>query len=143
MTLKDELFKVGTGIHRAILRATKGRVLGRLGGMPVIILTSTGRKSGKRRSTVLTAPVCGEGRMVLVASYGGDDRHPAWFLNVRDDPQVDVTIAGRQVSMRARVASEQERAELWPRVVGAYPGYGEYQRRSSRQIPLVVLEPTA
>ena len=142
MRLKEELFKHGTGIHRAILRLTKGRLLGQLGGMPVVILETTGRTTGKRRSTVLTSPVLVEDRIVLVASYGGDDRHPKWFLNLRDDPDVGVTIGGHQRPMRARVASEAERAVLWPRVVEAYRGYATYQQRSVRNIPLVILEPT-
>ncbi len=121
---------------------TKGRLLGELEGMPVIILSTTGRKSGKKRSTVLTSPVLDEDRIVLVASYGGDDRHPKWFLNLRDDPDVGVTIAGHQRLMRGRVASEEEQAELWPRVVDAYPGYAAYQQRTAREIPLVILEST-
>ncbi len=141
--LKDQLFKRGTGIHRAILRVTKGRLLGQLGGMPVVILETTGRRTGKKRSAVLTSPVVDEGRIVLVASYGGDDRHPKWFLNLRDDPDVRVTIAGHPRPMRARVGSEAERAELWPQVVEAYGGYAAYQQRSVRNIPLVILEPTS
>ncbi len=139
--MKDELFKLGTGIHRAILWMTKGRLLARVGGMPVIILTTTGRKSGKRRSTVLTSPVQDEDKIVLVASYGGDDRDPQWFLNLRHDPYVCVTMAARRRRMRARVASKKERAELWPRVVDAYRGYAAYQERTVRPIPLVILEP--
>ncbi len=141
MRPKDRLFKLGTALHRAILRVSKGRLLARLGGMPVLILTTTGRRTGKSRSTVLTSPVHEEDRIVLVASYGGDDRHPEWFLNLRDDPAVTVTWAGRRRDMRARVATEEERAQLWPRVVESYQGYAAYQRRSSRRIPLVVLEP--
>jgi deazaflavin-dependent oxidoreductase (nitroreductase family) len=140
--LKDELFKLGTGIHRAILRMTKGRLLGQLGGMPVIILRTTGRKTGKQRFAVLTSPVLADGRIVLVASYAGDDRHPKWFLNLREDPDVGVTIEGHERPMRARVASPEEHAELWPRVIGAYRGYAAYQERSARDVPLVILEPT-
>ena len=141
MRAKDGLFKLGTAVHRAVLRMSKGRWLARVGGMPVLILTTTGRKTGKKRSTVLTSPVHDEDRLVLVASYGGDDRHPAWFLNLRDDPAVTVTWAGRRRDMWARVASQHERGELWPRVVDAYRGYAEYQQRSPREIPLVILEP--
>jgi deazaflavin-dependent oxidoreductase (nitroreductase family) len=80
-------------------------------------------------------------RLVLVASYGGDDRHPAWFLNLRDNPEVELTMGGRTRPMRARVATADEKAELWPRVVDAYKGYGQYQRRTERDIPLVIVEP--
>ncbi|MDQ6910072.1 MAG: nitroreductase family deazaflavin-dependent oxidoreductase [Actinomycetota bacterium] len=138
--MKDGLFKVGTGLHKAVLRATKGRLLGRAGGMPVLILTTTGRRSGTKRSTVLTSPICEHDRVLLVASYGGDDRHPAWFLNLRDDPEVTVTMAGEERTMRARVATGEEKAALWARVVGAYRGYARYQRNTGRDIPVVVLE---
>jgi len=140
-SLKDMAFKVVTGAHQAIFRVTKGRVLGRAGGMPVLILTTTGRRSGKTRSTMLTSPVHDDGRIVVVASYGGDDRHPAWFLNLRDDPGVVVTMAGRHRTMRARVAADDEKAELWPRVIEAYHGYATYQRNTERDIPVVILEP--
>lgn len=139
-TPKDLVFRFWTGIHEAVFTATKGRLLGRFGPMPVLVLTTTGRKTGQRRTTMLTAPVSEDDRIVLVASYGGDDRHPAWFLNLRANPDVEVTMEGRTRSMRARVATVEEKAELWPRVVEAYAGYGGYQKRTSRDIPLVILE---
>jgi deazaflavin-dependent oxidoreductase (nitroreductase family) len=111
--------------------------------MPVVELTTIGRKSGARRSTMLTSPVQDGDTMVLVASYGGDDRHPAWFLNLRDNGDVEVTMDGTTRPMRAHVASDAERAALWPRVTAASRGYAEYQTRTEREIPLVVLEPPA
>jgi len=141
MRFKDGLFRLVTGFHQVLFQATKGRVLGRAGGMAVIMLTTTGRKSGKRRTTMLTSPVLDDERIVVVASYGGDDRHPAWFLNLRADPDVHVTMAGRSRAMRARIADDVEKAELWPQVVAAYHGYAAYQRRTERHIPLVILEP--
>jgi len=140
VNLKDRLFKVGTGVHLAVFRATNGRWLGRAGGMPVLILSTTGRKSGKRRSTMLTTPVHDTTRIVLVASYGGDDRHPQWFLNLRDDPDVAVIMAGANRTMRARIAGPEEKAELWPQIVDAYAGYESYQDRTDRDIPVVILE---
>jgi deazaflavin-dependent oxidoreductase (nitroreductase family) len=109
--------------------------------MRVLSLTTTGRKSGKRRTTMLTSPVQDGESIVLVASYGGDDRHPTWFLNLRDNPQVEITMRGQTRPMRARVASAEEKEELWPRVVSAYRGYGQYQQRTDRDIPLVICEP--
>jgi deazaflavin-dependent oxidoreductase (nitroreductase family) len=138
------LFRVVTGLHRAVLRGSGGRLLARAGGMPVVILTTTGRRSGHRRATVLTAPIVDGDRVVLVASYGGHSHNPHWFQNLLVDPQVGLTIGGRgERSMRARVADRAERAELWPRVVAAYPGYERYQRKTDRLIPLVVVEPYA
>lgn len=139
--LKDALFRTGTALHAAVYRITNGRMGGRVASMPVVMLTTVGRRSGKRRTTMLTSPVHDEGRVVLVASYGGDDRHPQWFLNLRENPDVEIAMQGRTRRMRARVASAEEKAQLWPDVVAAYRGYGQYQTRTERDIPLVVLEP--
>ena len=109
--------------------------------MPVVILHTTGRKTGRARQTVLTAPIRSDDRLVLVASYGGDDRHPAWFLNLRESPDVEVEIGGRRWPMVARVASPDEKAALWPQIVAAHRGYAGYQQRTDRDIPVVVLEP--
>jgi deazaflavin-dependent oxidoreductase (nitroreductase family) len=141
MNGKDLMARVVTRAHEAVFRASGGRLLGSFGGMPVLVLTTVGRKSGQPRSTMLTVPVRDGERLVLVASYGGDDRHPAWFLNLRDNPEVTVTMDGRTRPMRARVASPEEKADLWPRVVAAYEGYGGYQSRTSREIPVVIVEP--
>jgi len=94
MKPKDAFYKVGTGIHRAIFNLSKGRLFGRAFGMPIIELVTIGRRSGKERSTILSAPIVDGERLVLVASFGGDDRHPAWYLNLRSNPEVRVTIAG-------------------------------------------------
>ncbi len=139
--MKDSVFRVGTRAHEFVFRATRGRLLGRAAGMPVLILGTTGRRTGKRRSTMLTSPVQDGDRVVLVASYGGDDRNPAWFRNLSADPQVEVTMRGSTRRMRARVASSKEKAELWPRITDAYRGYASYQRVTERDIPVVILEP--
>jgi deazaflavin-dependent oxidoreductase (nitroreductase family) len=130
-----------TRLHAAIFQVSGGRVLGKAGGMPALMLTTTGRKSGTRQTCMLTSPVQRGDEIVLVASYGGNDRHPAWFLNLRANPQVEVLMAGRSRPMRARVASSEEKAELWPRVTAAYGSYATYQERTARDIPLVILEP--
>ncbi len=91
---------------------------------------------------MLTSPVQEDDALVIVASRGGDDHHPSWFLNLRDHPEVQVSVAGApKRPMRARVASPEERARLWPEVARR-PNYAGYQRRTSREIPLVVLEPS-
>lgn len=141
MTAKGIAFRVGTGLHRAVFRASRGRLLGRAGGMPVAILGTTGRRTGRARRTMLTVPVEDGERVVLVASYGGDRRHPAWYLNLVAEPNVTLTMGGRERPMRAREARGEERAALWARIVEAYDGYAAYQRRTERHIPVVVLEP--
>jgi deazaflavin-dependent oxidoreductase (nitroreductase family) len=141
VNLKDEAAKVVNLVHRNLFEATKGRLGGTIAGMPAIVLRTTGRKTGKQRSTMLTVPLQDGERLVLVASYGGDDRNPTWFLNLRDDPSVRVVKDGREREMRARVAAPEEKAELWPRVTERYSGYAGYQTRTDRDIPLVILEP--
>ena len=138
---KDMMMRAVTGFHRAVFQVSNGRLANRGYGMPVLELTTTGRKTGKRRGTMLTSPVQDGDRMVVVASNGGDDRQPNWLLNLRDDPNVEVTMDGRTRPMRARVGSPEEKAELWPHVVAAHKGYGQYQERTDRDIPLVILEP--
>ncbi len=144
MSLRAGVFRVVTGLHRAVFRLSRGRVLGRAGGMPVVILTTVGHRSGRKRRTILTAPLIQGDRVVLVASYGGHGHNPAWYQNLLVHPEVGLTMAGtRERRMRARVAGRDERTELWPRIVSAYPGYGRYQEKTDRRIPLVVLEPYA
>ena len=121
---------------------TGGRVGWSAAGMPVLELTTIGRKSGKPRSVMLPSPVQDGETWVVVASRGGDDHHPAWFLNLRDHPDVDVSRQGKpKRSMRARIATHQERALLWPQVTATYSGYAGYQEKTDREIPLVLLEP--
>src|SRR3954451_17868906 len=139
--MKDLMARAGNVVHRAVVNVSGGRIGGTGFGMPVVELTTTGRKSGQRRSTMLTTPVHDDNRVERVASYGGDDRHPSWFLNLRDNPDVELKMRGKTRAMKARVASPHEKAELWPEVVGRYKGYAQYQTRTHRDIPLVILEP--
>ena len=141
MTPKDAFYKVGTGIHRAIFNVSKGRIFGKAFGMPLIELVTAGRRSGKERATMLSVPIIDGDHLVLVASFGGDDRHPAWYLNLQANPEVRVTIAGSTHTMIARIATEEEKAELWPRIISVYEGYARYQKRTERPIPVVILEP--
>ena len=137
---KDAIAKFLGGLHRSVFSASQGRLLARFGGMPVVMLTTTGRKTGRKRTTMLTSPVQEDDRIVLVASYGGDPRHPAWFLNLQEQPEVDVVMAGRSGRRRARVASAEDKERLWPQVTAKYKGYAGYQERTTRDIPLVLLE---
>ena len=131
-------------LHRAILRVSGGRLGWKAGGMPVLELATIGRKSGERRAAMLTSPVQVGGSFIVVASRGGDDTHPAWFLNLRADPHVDVVIGGAPPRpMLARVATPEERARLWPEVTRTFRNYAGYQRRTDREIPLVFLDPVS
>jgi deazaflavin-dependent oxidoreductase (nitroreductase family) len=138
---KDAMFKVVTRFHQAIFDVSKGRLAGKASGMPVLKLTTTGRKSGQQRSTMLTSPLLEGDAVILVASYGGDDRDPAWFGNLVAHPDVEVVLNGSQRPMRARVADGDERTRLWESLTSSHANYAGYQRKTSRQIPVVVLEP--
>jgi deazaflavin-dependent oxidoreductase (nitroreductase family) len=128
-------------VHRAALGLSGGRFGKQVFGMPAVELHTTGRKSGQRRSVMLTAPILEPGRVVLVASKGGDDRHPDWYRNLVDQPDVEITQQGKTTPMRARTADAAEKAELWPQIVASYKGYAGYQKRTERDIPVVICEP--
>jgi deazaflavin-dependent oxidoreductase (nitroreductase family) len=110
----------------------------RLAKLPVLVLTTKGRQSGKQRTVPLTYFEDGAS-LVLVASYGGRPHHPAWFVNLEAEPDVGVKIGRRTRRMTARRATPEERERLWPRVVAGYAGYAAYQAKTSREIPLVIL----
>jgi deazaflavin-dependent oxidoreductase (nitroreductase family) len=134
-------FKTMNVVHRIILRMTGNRLGASVAGMPSLELTTVGRKTGKPRSVMLTSPLQEGETYVIVASRGGDEVHPAWFLNLRDNPAVEVQVVGHpKQSMRARVATAGERARMWPLIVGKYQNYAGYQKRTEREIPLVLLE---
>lgn len=141
-SLKDRLQRVVTRLHNAVYRLSNGRVGGHVAGIDVLLLTTHGRKSGKDRTTPLGYVADGE-RLVLVASDGGDHRHPNWYQNLSTDPHVVVTLGSATRAMTARTASTEEKERLWPLAVGAYRGYQRYQERTERDIPVVVLEPVA
>jgi deazaflavin-dependent oxidoreductase (nitroreductase family) len=138
---KDVAARLITGFHHGLLRATGGRVGNRLACMPVVVLETTGRKSGEPRRTMLTAPVVDGETVVLVASYGGDDRHPAWYLNLTANPDVTLERDGVRREYTARTATAEEKAALWPRITSSYKGYAGYQKRTDRDIPVVLLTP--
>jgi deazaflavin-dependent oxidoreductase (nitroreductase family) len=128
--------------HRILLGVSGGRVGWEAMGMPVLELTTIGRRSGEPRSVMLTSPLRDGESMVIVASRGGDDRHPAWFHNLSAEPKVEVAVkGGPKQTMIARVATPEERARLWPQVVEKFTNYAGYQKRTEREIPLVLLDP--
>jgi F420H(2)-dependent quinone reductase len=130
------------GAHTLAYRATRGLIGHRIPGLraPILLLEHVGAKSGKRRTSPLLYIPDGE-RYVIVASKGGFPKHPAWFHNLRAHPDVTVQVGSAKREVRARVASGAERERLWQRAVELYGPYADYQKRTERQIPLVVLEP--
>lgn len=113
------------------------------GGMPAtpcLLLTTVGRRSGERRTMPLIYGSDGE-RLIVIGSKGGADTQPTWYLNLLANPLVELQVATRQMQARARIATGDERTRLWQQMVAAYPPYTDYQRKTRREIPVVVFEP--
>ncbi len=126
--------------HLVAHRLTRGRFPGRVAGMPVLLLTTTGRRSGKARTTPLTFLPDGA-NLVVVASNGGADRPPDWSLNLQQNPCAVVQIGAATLTVNARTASAAERERLWAQITAVYSGYARYQAKTTRQIPVVILTP--
>lgn len=135
------VMKTMNTVHRSLMKVTGGKVGWTAGKMPVIELTTTGRKSGQQRSTMLTTPWSDGDKLAIVASAGGNDAHPAWYLNLEADPAVSVRTEDGSRSMTARTVSGDERADLWSHISTNYDNYAGYQTKTDREIPIVVLEP--
>lgn len=129
------------GLHTFWYRMTGGLVGGWLGG-PILLLTTTGRKSGRPRTLPLLYLKTDRG-YAIVASYGGSDRHPAWYLNLDDNSEVEIQVGPRRLTCRAETVGPERRADLWPKLVKLYSGYDNYQSLTKREIPVVEIVPAA
>jgi deazaflavin-dependent oxidoreductase (nitroreductase family) len=136
------MMKVLGTIHRGLYRKTGGKLGRTFFGSPILLLTTTGRKTGLSRTWPLTYLPEGD-RLIVIASNGGQPNHPAWYLNLRVNPHVSVQLGDRTLTMIAQTTEGDERARLWSRVVQEYPAYEGYQRKTDRQIPVVILHPAA
>ena len=138
----DFVFKAANAVHRTLMKVSGGR-LGWSGyGMPVVELTTTGRKTGEPRTVLLTSPIQDGDTYVLVGSRGGTDTTPAWVHNIRANPDVELsTRDAPKRKMKAHVADATERAQLWPRITKDFKNYADYQKKTEREIPLVIVEP--
>ncbi len=124
-----------------LYRLTGGKIGGRwLGGAPVLLLTTIGRKSGRPRATPLLYLRDGE-HVVIVASKGGMSHHPLWYMNLEANPEVEIEIGPERTKMAARRATDPEKAALWPRLVEMYRDFDDYQARTERNIPVIILSP--
>ncbi len=126
----------------AIYRASGGKIMGKLGGAPVLLLTTTGRKTGAQRTTPLLYLAEGD-TFAVVASAGGSATDPAWWRNLTSNPVATVEVGRRKLQMRAEEADAETRARLWPQLVAGYAGFAGYQKATTRPIPVVVLHPVA
>lgn len=138
----DLMLKGMNVLHRGLVRISGGRLGWTAAKMPVLELTTTGRTTGRKRSVMLTSPHQEGDTIIVVASRGGDDVHPDWFLNLRENPSVEVAMGGGAAEPHtARVLTAEERAPLWAAITATHANYGGYQRKTEREIPLVALEP--
>ena len=133
-------WKLGSGAHAGVYRATGGKLFGRMGKSPILLLNTVGRKSGKRRTSPLLYAMDGED-FVIIASKGGASAHPAWYLNLMANPEATVEIEDREVRVKAEEADSEEKSRLWQKMVEMYPAYDAYQEKTEREIPLLVLRP--
>jgi deazaflavin-dependent oxidoreductase (nitroreductase family) len=142
VAIANPIIKWMSRLNTWAYRATGGKLGGKFrGGAPVMLVTTTGRKTGRRHTTPLLYLRDGD-RVVTVASKGGMDHHPLWYRNMVADPTVEVQIGSRVATMRAHTANAAEKAALWPKLVAMYPDYADYQARTAREIPVVILSPT-
>ena len=129
-----------TVVHRALYRLTGGRIGAHAGRANMLLLETLGRRSGQRRVTPLLYVADGE-RFVVVASNAGDDRNPAWLLNLRKHPAAEIQVGKRRIPVQSREATEAESERLWPLLQSSYTYYRDYRTRTQRHIPIVILEP--
>jgi deazaflavin-dependent oxidoreductase (nitroreductase family) len=131
-----------THVHRLLYTVTGGRIGGGALWFHFLMLETVGRKTGRVRRIPLLYLPDGE-RLVVIGSNAGDDRTPAWWLNLQAEPEATAQVGRRRLRVRGRAATPAERSALWPRLVAAYRWYDDYQRRTAREIPVVILEPLA
>lgn len=133
------VFLIARTVHGGLYRLSGGRIGSHVAGLPVLLLTTAGRKTGKPRTVPLSFYEDGDA-YVLIGSKGGAPRHPAWYLNLEARPDVEIQVGREHRSLRARRASPDEASRLWPLILERAPGYAKYRARTSREIPLVFLE---
>jgi deazaflavin-dependent oxidoreductase (nitroreductase family) len=133
------LVKLLGRLHAGVFRLSRGRVAGRVGKAPVLLLTTTGRRTGARRTTPLLYLRDRE-QLAIVASFGGAPTHPAWYLNLCASPEVGVDTGRERFTATARTATPEERERLWPKLVKLYGGYAGYQLKTARTIPVALLK---
>ncbi len=140
--MRDGTVKALSWLHKSLFRASGGRIGRRLPsvGAPMLLLTTTGRNSGRPHTVPLLYLPDDDG-FAVIASYGGRPHHPDWYLNLLHEPAAEVQVGERTVAVIAVDARDGERERLWQRALEAYPGYAEYQARTDRVIPVVALRP--
>ena len=136
--LARSMVKLFGKVHKVVYRMSGGRLFAKLGRAPMLLLTATGRKSGKPRTTPLLYVEDGDG-FAVVASFGGAPEHPSWYRNLEKNPKVTLQIENRVIPVTASTATPEEKKRLWPRLTAIYPDYDNYQKETTRDIPVVLL----
>ena len=139
--MKKAFIKLFISLHTFFYKLTGGKFGSEMGENKILLLTTTGRKSGVGRTTPL-GYFDHEGGYVIIASNGGQAKHPDWYFNLKSDPQVKVQIKDQALTARAEIMDGSTRAPIWERVVAQAPQYGEYEKGTDRQIPVVWLHPS-
>lgn len=135
-----QIFKLVISIFVSLYRLTNGRVGGSISGLNVLLLTTTGRKSGKQRTTPL-GYFENDGNYVIIASNAGGEKNPSWFYNLKSNPRVTLRVKDKELTAIAEPASSEKRNQLWSQLVSLAPRYANYEQRTSRVIPMVILKP--
>ena len=133
-------WKLGSGAHAGVYRATGGKLFGRMGKSPIMLLNTVGRKTARKRTSPLLYVMDGED-FVIIASMGGAPTHPAWYLNLKANPDATVEAGDREVRVRAEEVDSEEKVRLWQKMIEMYPTYDDYQTKTKREIPLLILRP--
>lgn len=136
------LIRLFSGLNVALYRMSGGRIMGRLGGRDICLVTMRGARSGRTLTRPLMHVPYRDG-VILVASLGGAPSHPVWYHNLVANPDIEVQVGAEKLSLRARQARAEEKAEVWPRCVESYPDFQTYQDRTERDIPVFICEPRA
>jgi deazaflavin-dependent oxidoreductase (nitroreductase family) len=140
MSMPAGLLRAAGKLNVPVYRLTRGRVMGKIGRAPVLLLTSIGRRSGQPRTAPVLFLADGE-RVVVIGSNAGNSKAPAWSHNLKANPDAEIQIKGERRLVRARVAEGEERAEMWRKMNEQYAGFEDYDERTSRDIAVFVLDP--
>lgn len=135
--LKPRTIRLIGRLHAWLWRLTRGRLIAGIGAAPLLLLTTKGHKTGRVRTTPVL--YLDDRDFIVVASFGGNDMHPAWYLNLKEHPEAEVVIRGEHRRVIAREIGIEEKKIIWPRLVKSYPQFDIYQQRTSREIPLLRL----
>ena len=134
------LFRIFNAIHSILYRATGGKFIGRIQNMSILLMTTTGRKTGKGRTTPL-GYFEHDGGYVVIGSNGGADTHPGWFFNLRSNPHATLQIKDKKFEVSAEIATGEEHDQLWSQLIELAPFYDRYRQQARREIPVVILRP--